>query len=202
MITTKFYLDTRKTEPGKSALLKISITKDRTVSYLSTGIRLLPSDWDPAAQKAKSQAVQISAELKKANADAILLELQRNRKLDGLSAREVRDRILEEISPAERRPARLLETFRVYADQPKLKPRTKEIYLATVARILAFDPKAEAGVSRERHSNKIGTRCQTEPAEKGQQTTGTKRHNSSMSAGDHRTRVWKAPPSGETGEPP
>ena len=143
MITTKFYLDTRKTEPGKSALLKISITKDRTVSYLSTGIRLLPSDWDVAAQKAKSQAVQLSAELKKANADAILLELQRSRKLDGLSAREVRDRILEEMSPVERRPARLLETFRVYADQPKLKPRTKEIYLATVARILAFDPKAE-----------------------------------------------------------
>lgn len=44
MITTKFYLDTRKTAPGKAALLKISIIKDRTVSYLSTGIRLLPSD--------------------------------------------------------------------------------------------------------------------------------------------------------------
>lgn len=63
MITTKFYLDTRKTAPGKSALLKISITKDRTVSYLSTGIRLLPSDWDAGALKAKSAAVQVSAEL-------------------------------------------------------------------------------------------------------------------------------------------
>lgn len=143
MITTKFYLDTRKTAPGKSALLKISITKDRTVSYLSTGIRLLPSDWDADALKAKSQTVQVSAELKKANVDAILLELQRNRQLDGLNAREVRDRILEEMSPVERRTVRFVETLRMYADQPKLKPRTKEIYLATGDRILAFDPKAE-----------------------------------------------------------
>lgn len=143
MITTKFYLDTRKTEPGKSALLKISITKDRTVSYIPTGIRILPSDWDAGAQKAKSQAVQLSAELKKADVDAILLDLQRKRKLDGLNAREVRDYVLEEISPAEHRPERLLETFRTYAEQPDLRPRTKEIYLATVARILAFDPKAE-----------------------------------------------------------
>ena len=143
MITTKFYLDTRKTEPGKSAILKVSITKDRTVSYLSTGIRILPADWDAAAQKARSQTVQVSAELKKANVDALLLELQRNRQLDGLTAREVRDRIQEELSPVERRPARFMETLRACADQPKLKPRTKEIYLATGDRILAFEQKAE-----------------------------------------------------------
>lgn len=142
MITTKFYLDTRKTAPGKSALLKISITKDRTVSYLSTGIRLLPSDWDGGALKAKSAAVQVSAELKKADVDTILLDLQRRRKLDGLTAREVRDRILEEMPPGEREPDRFLGVFRKFAStRPKL--RTTEIYMATVARILAFDPRAE-----------------------------------------------------------
>lgn len=143
MITTKFYLDTRKTAPGKSALLKISITKDRTVSYLSTGIRLLPSDWDAGALKAKYPAVQVSAELRKAEVDTILLDLQRRRQLDGLTAREVRDRILEEMTPGSSRQERFLEILRTYAAQPKLKPRTKEIYLATAARILAFDQKAE-----------------------------------------------------------
>ena len=142
MITTKFYLDTRKTAPGKSALLKISITKDRTVSYLSTGIRLLPSDWDAGALKAKSAAVQVSAELKKADVDTILLDLQRRRKLDGLTAREVRDRILEEMTPGEREPDRFLGVFRKFAST-RPKPRTTEIYMATVARILAFDPRAE-----------------------------------------------------------
>ena len=142
MITTKFYLDTRKTAPGKSALLKISITKDRTVSYLSTGIRLLPSDWDGGALKAKSAAVQVSAELKKADVDTILLDLQRRRKLDGLTAREVRDRILEEMTPGEREPDRFLGVFRKFAST-RPKPRTTEIYMATVARILAFDPRAE-----------------------------------------------------------
>jgi hypothetical protein len=143
MITTKFYLDTRSTAAGCAAPLKISVTVNRTVSYIPTGIRLLPSDWNKSGNRAKSAAIQQAADLIRMNVINICLQLSQSGKLDGLNAREVRDRILEEMSPAEHRPERLLETFRIYAAQPKLKPRTKEIYLATVARILAFDPKAE-----------------------------------------------------------
>lgn len=142
MITTKFYLDTRATAPGSAAPLKISITKDRTVSYLNTGIRILPSDWDAGALKAKSAAVQVSAELRKADVDTILLDLQRRRKLDGLTAREVRDRILEEMTPGEKEPDRFLDVFREFAAS-RPKPRTTEIYMATVARILAFEHRAD-----------------------------------------------------------
>ena len=143
MITTKFYLDTRKTAPGCAAPLKISVTKDRTVSYLNTGIRILPEDWDGSAQKARSAAVQQAADMKLGNVISICLDLQRKGRLDGLNAREVRDMILEEMTPGTTRQERFLETLRTYAAQTKLKPRTKEIYLATGARMLAFDQKAE-----------------------------------------------------------
>ena len=143
MITTKFYLDTRSTAAGCAAPLKISVTVNRTVSYIPTGIRLLPSDWNKSGNRAKSAAIQQAADLIRMNVINICLQLSQSGKLDGLNAREVRDRILEVMSPSEHRPERLLETFRAYAAQPKLKPRTKEIYLATVARILAFDAKAE-----------------------------------------------------------
>lgn len=143
MITTKFYLDTRKTAPGAAAPLKISVTKDRTVSYLNTGIRILPSDWDGAAQKARSAAVQQAADMKLGNVISICLDLQRKGRLDGLNAREVRDMIQEEMTPGSTRQERFLETLRAYAAQTKLKPRTREIYLATGARMLAFDQKAE-----------------------------------------------------------
>ena len=142
MITTKFYLDTRSTSAGCAAPLKISVTVNRAVSYIPTGIRLLPSDWNPSSLKAKSPAVQQTADLKMADVITIIRDQARRGKLDGLNAREVRDVILEEMTPGEVKPARLLDVFRDVASDPKKKPRTREIYEATIARILAFDDKA------------------------------------------------------------
>ena len=142
MITTKFYLDTRKTAPGAAAPLKISVTKDRTVSYLNTGIRILPADWDGAAQKARSAAVQQAADMKLGNVISICLDLQRKGRLDGLNAREVRDMIQEEMTPGKNEPDRFLDVLRKFAST-RPKQRTTEIYLATAARMVAFDQKAE-----------------------------------------------------------
>ena len=142
MITTKFYLDTRSISAGSAAPLKISVTVNRAVSYIPTGIRLLPSDWNANSLKAKSAAVQQAADLKMASVITIILDLQRRGKLDGLNAREVRDIIMEEMTPGEVKPARFLDVFRECAAEPKKKQRTKEIYEATIERILAFDDKA------------------------------------------------------------
>ena len=143
MITTKFYLDSRATKDGAAAPLKISITKNRQVSYLSTSIRILPSDWNSASLKAKSPAVQLSADLKKADVDTILIDLQRQRKLDGLNARQVRDMVLEQLTPEEVGPAKLMPAFMEFASTRR-KPRTREIYQATIDRIREFDHKADS----------------------------------------------------------
>jgi len=142
MITTKFYLDTRSTGAGCAAPLKISVTVNRSVSYIPTGIRLLPSDWNPTSLKAKSPAVQQTADLKMADVITIIRDLQRKGKLDGLNAREIRDRVMDEISPDEKKPERFLDVFRSFADS-RDKPRTREIYHATLAKILAFDTRAK-----------------------------------------------------------
>ena len=142
MITTKFYLDTRKTAPGSAAPLKISVTKDRAVSYLNTGIRILPADWDSSALKARSAAVQQAADVKLGEVITVCMDLQRKGKLDGLNAREVRDLIQEEMTPGRKEPDRFLAAFRKFAST-RPKPRTTEIYMATVAKIIAFEPKAE-----------------------------------------------------------
>ena len=142
MITTKFYLDTRATAPGSAAPLKISITKDRQVSYLNTGIRILPDDWDSSALKARSVAIQQAADVKLGDVITIYRELQRKGKLDGLNARGIRDRIQEEMTPGKKEPDRFLAVFRKFA-ATRPKQRTTEIYMATVAKVLAFEPKAE-----------------------------------------------------------
>lgn len=141
MITTKFYLDTRATSDDSAAPLKISITVNRSVSYIQTGIRLLPSDWSKTSLKAKSPAIQQAADVKLADVITICRDLERRGKLDGLNAREVRDRILEEMTPGEKKPVRLMDFFREFAES-RPKPRTREIYLATIAKVEAFEPKA------------------------------------------------------------
>ena len=98
MITTKFYLDTRSTAAGCAAPLKISVTVNRTVAYIPTGIRLLPSDWNRAGNRAKSAAIQQTADLIRMNVVNICLKLSQEGKIDGLNAREVRDRILETVA--------------------------------------------------------------------------------------------------------
>lgn len=142
MITTKFYLDTRSTKEGNAAPLKISITKNRKVAYIPTSIRIIPSDWNTFSLKAKSPAVQISAELKKADVDTILIDMQRQHKLDGLTARQVRDMILEQLTPEEVGPEKLISVFQEFASTRK-KQRTREIYQATIERIRKFEHKAD-----------------------------------------------------------
>ena len=142
MITTKLYLDDRRTAPGNAAILKVAITKNRNTTYISTGIRIRPEDWDAGALKARNPSVQVSAEIKKADIDNIILNLQRKRKLEGLSIGAVRDRILDEMFPEERQAQKFLAVFRTFAAS-RPQPRTVKIYEATIGRIEAFDRKAK-----------------------------------------------------------
>ena len=141
MITTKLYLDTRRSAAGSAAPLKVSITRGRSVAYVPTGIRIAPEDWDARRQKAASVQTQTTIELKKADIDTVLLELQRKRRLAGLTVIEIRNLVMEELNPEEEAPARFLDTMRAFAAS-RPAPRTREIYMATVSRIEAFDPRA------------------------------------------------------------
>ena len=51
MATTKFYLDTRATAKGKSAPLKLAITKNGKTALLHLNISLLPEQWEKKTGK-------------------------------------------------------------------------------------------------------------------------------------------------------
>ena len=143
MITTRLYLDTRRSADGRPAPLKISIYHNRKVAYLSTGIKVLPSAWDAAALMAKDKSTMLSISRFKLKIDTMLLDLLENGKLDGLSASGIRDLVQRELNPADAAAAKFMECLKAFAKSRRM-PRTMEIYMATYDRILAFDPKAES----------------------------------------------------------
>lgn len=142
MITTRLYLDTRQSSEGRPAPLKISITHKRQVAYLFTGIKLLPSAWDPVALSTKDRATMLNISRFKLKVDTILLSLLEDGKLDGLSAPGVRDLVKRELNPGDAAPAKFMEYLRRFAESRKM-PRTREIYMATHDRILQFDRHAD-----------------------------------------------------------
>ena len=143
MIATKLYLDVRRNQDGKPAPLKISISHKRQTAYLSTGIKVIPSSWDPKSLIAKDRALQLTIAQLKLKVDTILLSLQDEGKLDGLTAQGIRDRVKAILSPNESAPTRFLDCFEAFADS-RSQPRTKEIYMETHKKILQFDKSASA----------------------------------------------------------
>ena len=50
MTPTRFYLDTRTTGPGKPAILKFVITKNKVRALIPLNIRILPEHWNQKLQ--------------------------------------------------------------------------------------------------------------------------------------------------------
>lgn len=142
MIATRFYLDTRRCKEGTAAPLKISIYWKREVAYLSTGIKILPKDWDAKAQAAKDRTTQHTIARIKLKVDSKLSDLQDEHRLDGLNAMEIKDRLEKELSPEAEERRRLLACMEEFAAS-RPQPRTTAIYRATIDRILAFDRNAD-----------------------------------------------------------
>ena len=143
MITTRLYLDSRRSaNQDTPAPLKLSIYWNKAESYLFTGIKLAPSQWDKNRRLAKDKAVQVSISRFKVKVDTLLDDWQEAGKLDGLNALEIRRRVEMDLSPDKVRKQRFLAWLQKFG-QTRRKPRTREIYQATVARIKAFAPDAE-----------------------------------------------------------
>ena len=142
MITTKFYLDTRRTPGGNPAPLKITIYWKGRVAYLSTGVKILPGEWDVKGGYAKDRVTQQAISRIKVRVDTLLTNMQESHRLDGLDAMEIKNLLEREMSPDSHEKARFLDCLEAYAIT-RPQPRTTEIYQATAARIRAFDPHAD-----------------------------------------------------------
>ncbi len=142
MIATRLYLDSRQSRGNNLAPLKISIYLRKQVAYLSTGIKISPSQWDQVTLTAKDRATQLTISRIKYKVDSTLADLQERHLLDGLNASEIKRALERELSPDKEARARFLAYFREFADSRE-KERTRDIYRATIEKIVRFDRHAE-----------------------------------------------------------
>lgn len=140
MATTKFYLDTRSTGKGKPAPLKIAITKKGSTSLISLDVKLLPSQWDKRAEKITNHPNKLFLNKyiidRKQDVDNLLLKLTASGLASGLTALGLKNRILLELSPGRNAGELFAARFLKFAETKK--ERTKEIYMATYSRLVAY----------------------------------------------------------------
>lgn len=143
MITTRLYLDARRSADQETLCpLKLTIYCKGEESYLFTGFKLAPSQWNSKTREAKDRDTQLSISRFRYKVDTMLSDLQEEHKLDGLNASEVKRLIERAISPSAAKKQRFLAWLEKFGST-RNKPRTREIYQATVDRIRAFEPGAD-----------------------------------------------------------
>ena len=147
MASTKFYLDTRNTEWGQEAPLKLTIIHKGIPSQLNLNIKLLPSQWDIKALKIINhpQKLMLNSYItrRKLGADNAILELAEQGRLGTMSAKDIRDYVAElkakdddEVDDAPN-VISFANRFAEFAD--KKQGRTKQVYLHTLSRMSSFD---------------------------------------------------------------
>lgn len=147
MVTLKFHLDTRRTAEGCAAPLKISVCLNRTVRYVSTGIRLTVAEWDAAACRVSVRHYDhrhVNKQL------AEIMEKAR-RAVDAAhqhaGIRDYADAVSHALGGGTRRqkarPDLFLPRLEEFCTSPKRKPGTRSVYRQTLSRIRAFDADAD-----------------------------------------------------------
>ena len=141
MASTKFYLDMRgRAADGKGTIL-IHIFHNQTMTTVSTGIRCAPQEWDGERIKlAGSEALNASLQEKKGKIDKAIALLSLDDKFERMSAAEIKASI------SGGKPKKIVghlvsDLFAEYLSS-NLQEGTKEIYRATLSKVLSFGGNA------------------------------------------------------------
>ena len=146
MAKIKFYLDLRSVRADGASPLKINISHRRKTALVSTGVFLLPSQWDDGSRcvMLHPRRAAISNHLNHLYCDVeeVVLGLTRSGELDALTVTEVKQRVLARLRPcfdAQEDDVLFAQWFERFA-LSRPKPRTREIYASTLSRLRAFCP--------------------------------------------------------------
>lgn len=148
MVTTKFYLDTRKVlKGGQGFSLRINITQNRKIASYPLGITLTEKQWNAQTEKVVGhpEAMMYNKFIasRKVEVDTIILKLADEGKLGDMTAVQIRDYIQSVLNPKEEKAPKVVEEQNTVAKvfdrfiAHKKNPRTKEIYRTTYNRIKA-----------------------------------------------------------------
>lgn len=137
MATTKFYLDLRgKAKDGKGSI-NITITHNRTVAMIPTGIRVSPNEWDGQSVIRILGAGVLNAQLaeRKLEVDRALALLSLKEGFNDLTASQIKTCIIKKQSSP--RSHLVYDLFQEYTSR-EMAQGTKDIYSATWNKVKSF----------------------------------------------------------------
>lgn len=141
MATTRFYLDLRgRAKDGKGSIV-ITIYHNRTTATIPTGIRVAPNEWNGShvIRVVGCDAInaKLTEKISSINRSIAYLSIDSNR-FDSMTAPQVKQAITEKKVV---KPVHLVsDLFSEYL-ATDIKEGTKEIYRATLSKVLAFGGK-------------------------------------------------------------
>lgn len=150
MATTKLYLDTRNTVKGEPAPIKVCIQQHRTTALIPTDIKVTAEQFDRRAERIvghpQQERLNAAIQRKKLDVTMAIIRLDESGQIEGMTAQKIKKAITKKEEP----PAKpsFAERIREYAGK-KEKRRTRDIYLATYARVKAFDPQGYSRLTFE-----------------------------------------------------
>lgn len=131
------YFD-RRNEKAERYPVKVSVRHKGVAAYATTGIYLLPTQWDELAEKVIShpQRMEYNAHLQKMMLEAqeIVLSLTRERKISRMTAAQIKKQIECLTNPDNSTFIHIFEKF----IEGKKKPKTKEAYQYTLSKLNMF----------------------------------------------------------------
>lgn len=146
MLSFHFYLDTRRLTPDSLCPLKFVISKGQRNGMMSTGITLLPSQWDSQSQKVikhpRAKALNSHISRLKAQAEDFLVPQLYAGKLAAKSAVEIKDMFCEFINGVQVSNELTLGTIVSNYLASEKSYRTRATNESSWRRVLSYDPGA------------------------------------------------------------
>ncbi len=135
MISTKLYLDIRTKDKQGKYPLKYAISKKGNTAFITLGVKLFSTEWDSKLLKAKNQLTDHSVQLFKLKIDSIILNLQVEGKLKGLTSVQIKHKVLAILDETDN--SLLIPFFKSYIETKENK-RTQRIYKSTLVKLEQF----------------------------------------------------------------
>lgn len=149
MATTKLYLDKRAVASGAPAPIKISLSAGGKSTLFSTGIKVLPDQWDEKTCKVvrhpQKQYLNAILSARKNEWDMALLKLAESGDAKKASSvGELKQMILFEIDPQAAAPRSTFIARFIKFMESRNTPGTRGVYRQTLSRMRAFDTKIDS----------------------------------------------------------
>lgn len=146
MINFTIILDKRHIGVMGECSLKFAFHVGKQTALLPIGIKIAPEFWDGRSRSVvghpNRKTLNVFLLDRRLKVENALLELQASGDHVGLSAIEIRDYVDGVLNPSVADCNRFVSRFRRYAENCRAE-RTREIYNATIKKVLEFEPKAE-----------------------------------------------------------